>query len=87
MYHMFSKYLTLQISHVTSFLSQVVWLLVHVFTVKISQFFLQILFHAILNIPINKKKDPTKKKPKAVKDRGGGGVKEVKTEEKKSIVF
>ena len=34
---------------------------------------LQNLFHALLNNPINKKTDPPKeKKPKAVKDRGGG---------------
>ena len=33
---------------------------------------LQNLFHALLNNPTNEKNRPSRKKPKAVKDRGGG---------------
>ena len=42
---------------------------------KIRLNFKQNLFHVLLNNPIHKK-EPSQKKPKAVKDRGGRMVKE-----------
>ena len=77
MYHIFFKLFDSQDlwphltwPHLTSFLSKVVWLLVRVFMVKISLNFNKICFMPY-STKQTKNRPPRKKKPKAVKDRGG----------------